>query len=186
MQNMKRTHWNTSFFGVFFTILDLIWPKFCPKNKRNYTFLTDIRWNLLVYTINLNNLWCNPAVLKKRLVKPLRNCFFDPNLHRKRGHNGPRARYKNIFCVRNNKSRSSAFRKFLFYQNIRCFDWVISLFLSWVMFSVKRVSFPAKTSVKHKPFINSFQFYLLYYKCWLKLLFSHRIIDILYNLNKYM
>ena len=122
---------------------------------------------------------------EKKLVKPLKNCFFGPKLHRKEDY-GPRPRWKKKFFGRNNKSRSSAFRKFLFYQNIRCFDWVISLFLSWVMFSVKRVSFPAKTSVKHKPFINSFQFYLLYYKCWLKLLFSHRIIDILYNLNKYM
>ena len=50
------------------------------------------------------------------------------------------------FFGRNKKSRSSAFRKFLFYQNI-CFDWVMNLFLSWVMFSVKKVSFPAKTAV---------------------------------------
>ena len=156
MQNMKRTHWNTSFF-VFFTILDLIWPKFCPKNHTHYTFLTDIRWNVLGYTINLNNLWCNPAVLKK-----VGKLLFWTQFAQKRGHYGPRARCKNIFCVRSNKNRSSAFRKFLFYQDIRCFDRVISLFLSWVMFSVKRVSFPAKTAVKHKPFINSFQFYLFY------------------------
>ena len=123
---------------------------------------------------------------EKKLVKPLKNCFFGPNLHGKGVIMDHAQDEKKIFFGRNNKSRSSAFRKFLFYQNIRCFDWVISLFLSWVMFSVKRVSFPAKTSVKHKPFINSFQFYLLYYKCWLKLLFSHRIIAILYNLNKYM
>ena len=53
-----------------------------------------------------------------------------------------------IVFGRNNKSRSStAFRKFLFYQNIICFDWVMDLFPSWVMFSVKKVSFPAKTAV---------------------------------------
>ena len=50
-----------------------------------------------------------------------------------------------FFFGRNNKSRSSAFRKFLFYQNI-CFDWVMNFFLSSVMFSVKKVSFPAKTA----------------------------------------
>ena len=50
-----------------------------------------------------------------------------------------------IFFDRNNKSWS-AFRNFLFYQNI-CFDWNMNLFLSWVMFSVKEVSFPAKTAV---------------------------------------
>ena len=53
---------------------------------------------------------------------------------------------KNFFG-RNNKSRSSAFRKFLFYKNIICFDWVMNLFLSRVMFSIKKVSFPAKTAV---------------------------------------
>ena len=53
-----------------------------------------------------------------------------------------------FFSRRNNKSRSSAFRNFLFYQNIKCFDWVINPFLSWVMFSVKKVSFPAKTAVQ--------------------------------------
>ena len=51
------------------------------------------------------------------------------------------------FFGRNNKSRSSAFRKFLFYQNIICLDWVMNLFLFWVMFSDKKVSFPAKTDV---------------------------------------
>ena len=53
---------------------------------------------------------------------------------------------KKFFFGRNNKSRSSAFRKYLFYQSIICFDWVMNL-LSSVMFSVKKVSSPAKTAV---------------------------------------
>ena len=36
-QNMKKSHWNTSSF-VFFTTLDLIWPKFCPKDHTHFTF----------------------------------------------------------------------------------------------------------------------------------------------------
>ena len=51
-----------------------------------------------------------------------------------------------------NNSRSPAFRNlfyqninFLFYQNIKGFDWVMNL-LSWVMFCQKSV-FPAKTTV---------------------------------------
>ena len=61
--------------------------------------------------------------------------FFGPKLHRNgviMGHtqNGKR------FFGRNNKSRSSAFRKFLFYQNIICFDWVLNLFyLEWCFLS---------------------------------------------------
>ena len=57
------------------------------------------------------------------------------------------AKMENFFFGRNNKSRSLAFRKFLFYQNIISFDWVMNLFLSCVMFSVKKVSFPTKTAV---------------------------------------
>ena len=54
---------------------------------------------------------------------------------------------KKSFLGRNNKNRYSAFRKFLFHQNIVCFDWIMNLFLSSVMFSAKKVSFPAKTDV---------------------------------------
>ena len=57
------------------------------------------------------------------------------------------AKMENFFFGRNNKSRSLAFRKFLFYQNIISFDRVMNLFLSCVMFSVKKVSFPTKTAV---------------------------------------
>ena len=77
----------------------------------------------------------------EKKVKPLKNCFFEPNFTGKGSFwatpNGI------FFCCRNNKSRSSAFRKFLFYQNIVCFDWVMNLFLYW-MFSVKKVSFQLK------------------------------------------
>ena len=101
--------------------------------------------------------------MKKNPLKYQFLCFFEnigpkfgpnfdpkttPTLKMKRGHYGPRPWWKKNFFGRNNKSRSSAFRKFLFYQNIICFDWVMNLFLSWVMFSVKKVSFSAKTAVK--------------------------------------
>ena len=72
-------------------------------------------------TININNLRYNPEVLKK-VGKTSKKLFFGPNsnLHRKKvimGH----GQDGNFFSGRN-KSRSSAFRKFLFYQNIICFD----------------------------------------------------------------
>ena len=81
-----------------------------------------------------------------KLVKPLKNCFLDPICTEKRSLWATHM-MENFFFGRNNKSRSSAFRKFLFYQNIIFFDWVMDLSLSWVMFSVKKVSFPAKTAV---------------------------------------
>ena len=90
---------------------------------------------------------------EKKLVKLLKNCFFGPNLHRK-GVITAHSQHRKRFFSWNNKSRSSAFRKFLFYQNIICFDWVMSLFLSWEMFSVKKVLFPAKTAVIFTFFIT--------------------------------
>ena len=75
--------------------------------------------------------------------------FFWTQFAQTRGHYGPRPRWIFFFLDSNNKGRSSAFRTFLFYQNIICFDWVMNLFLSWVMFCVKKVSFPAKTAVCH-------------------------------------
>ena len=146
MQNMeKKPHWNTSFF-VFFTTVDLTWPKFCRKNHTHFTFFWLISRNMLGDTININNyLCCNLAVLKK-LVKPLKNCFLD-RIYKEKGSLWAMLKMGKKFFGRNNKSRSSAFRKFLFYQNIICFDWVMDIFLSWVMFSVKKVSFPAKTAV---------------------------------------
>ena len=53
---------------------------------------------------------------------------------------------KQLYFSRNNKSRSSAFRNFLFYQSIICFGWVMNLFLFCVMFFIKKGSFPAKTA----------------------------------------
>ena len=61
----------------------VIWLKFCPKDHIHYFF----RWfpiNMLGNSININNLCCNPLVLKKKLVKPPKNCSFGTNLHKKR------------------------------------------------------------------------------------------------------
>ena len=107
--------------------------------------------------------------------KPLKKIFWT-QFAQKRGHYGPRPRWKKIFFGTNNKSRSSAFRKFLFYQNI-CFDWVMNLFLSWVIFSVKKVSFPEKKTVQDcrnlKLFFLSSFCYLLFLFCYI--LFSSQI-----------
>ena len=64
MQNMKKPieipvslffsqHW--TYFG----------PNFAPKTTRTLLFLADFQWNMLGDKININNLCCNPAVLKK-------------------------------------------------------------------------------------------------------------------------
>ena len=49
----------------FFTTLDLIWPKFCPKDHTHFTFFNWFQIKHVEDTININNLCWNPAVLKK-------------------------------------------------------------------------------------------------------------------------
>ena len=50
-------------------------------------------------TTNINNLCCNPAVLKKKLVEPLKSCFFWNQFAQKRGHYGLRPRWKKKFFL---------------------------------------------------------------------------------------
>ena len=73
------------------------------------------------------------------------NCF-GSNFHKKGVLIMGCTQNENNFFGRNNKNRSSAFGNFLFYHNNICFGWVMNLFLSWVIFFVKKVSFPAKTA----------------------------------------
>ena len=54
------------------------------------------------------------------MIKSLKKCFFEPSLHKK-GSLWATPKQKNNCFSRNNKSRSSAFRNFLFYENIICF-----------------------------------------------------------------
>ena len=108
-----KQHGNASFFA-FFIKLDLIWPKFCLKSQH---FLSvDFQWNLLEDSININNFCCNPVFLKKN-GKTSKNCFLGHNLHYKWA-SWAMPKMKNNFFSINNKSRSSAFRTFSFYQNI--------------------------------------------------------------------
>ena len=91
---------------------------------------------------------------KKKLVKPLKNCFADPICTEKRSF-WATLKVEKILFGRNNKSRLSAFRRLLFYQNIISFDWVMNLFLSWVMFSVKKSVISSENSCEADLFTTS-------------------------------
>ena len=84
----KKTHWNTSFF-VFFTTLD-------PKDYTYFTFLADFQWNMLGDTIHINNLCCNPVILKKNWQN-LSKIVFWTQFAQKRDHHGPRPKWKKLF-----------------------------------------------------------------------------------------
>ena len=86
-------------------------------------------------SININNLCCNPVVLKRvgKLFKNwAKNCLWAQFV----------AEIRLVIRNTENSSSSAAFRNILFYENIICFDKAINLFLSWVMLFVKTMSFP--------------------------------------------
>ena len=127
MQNMKKNplkYQFLCFFGCFFHNIGPTLAQILPRRLHPLYFFWLIFNEICqgIYTTNINSLCHNPEVLKKKLVKPLKNCFFRPNLHRKEVIMDHAQNVKKIFFGRNNKSRSSALIKFLFYQNIICFD----------------------------------------------------------------
>ena len=109
-------------FLCFFTTQGLIQSNFCLKDHTQFPsfFFADLQQNMLGYLININSLCSNPVVLKKKDKISNKKCFFGPSLHKK-GPLWATPKQKNNCFSRNNKSRSSAFRDFLFYQNIICF-----------------------------------------------------------------
>ena len=56
MQNIKKTHWNTSF-----SLFSHIVPNFAPQTTPNLLSLVDFQSHMLGDSININNLCCNPV-----------------------------------------------------------------------------------------------------------------------------
>ena len=117
------------FYNHYFLLLKLFFIFILPHNHTHFPFFVDLQWNMLEDSININDFCCNPVVSKKKIVKPQQKLLFWAQFALQRGHHGPCPKWKNIFFGRNNKSKSLAFRNFLFYHNIICFGWVMSLFL---------------------------------------------------------
>ena len=85
---------------------------------------------------------------EKKLLKPLKNCFFGPNLHRKgviMDH--AQDKKKNIFLVEITKADHQLSESFYFIKISYVLTELWIFFLSSVIFSIKKVSFPAKTAV---------------------------------------
>ena len=65
MQNMIKNPIEIP-FSLFFHNIGLTLAQIFPqKTTPTLLFLVDFQWNMLGDTININNLCCNPAVLKK-------------------------------------------------------------------------------------------------------------------------
>ena len=93
MQNIKNLI-EIPVFLCFFTTLYQIWPKFYPANYTHFTFFGLFLMKSVRDSININNLCCNPVVLKK--------IVFCAQFAQKRDHYGPRPKWKTIFFWINN------------------------------------------------------------------------------------
>ena len=66
----------------------------------------------------------------------------------KKGQHGPHSKWKRNLFSRNSKSRTSASKNFLFYQNVKCLaDLGILFYFVWYLLA-KKVSFLAKATME--------------------------------------
>ena len=136
----KKAIDNVSFFAFLLT-LDVIWPKTTPTL---FLFLLLLllfcrfRWNLLGDSININNLCCNPVVLKKKIGKLA--CA-------RKGSPWATAELQNNFFCKNNKGDHKFLKTFYIIKisDILGNLWIFVYFLG--CFLTKKGSFKPKTTV---------------------------------------
>ena len=106
---------------------------------------------MLEDTININNLCWNPAVLKKKLVKPLKNCFFGPNLHRKTVIMDYVQDEKKSFLVEITKEDHQLSERFYFIKISYVLTelWIFFFCLQWCFLS-KKCHFQQKQLCRYK------------------------------------
>ena len=114
------------------------------KDHTHFPFFVDFQWNMLRDSFSFNKLCCNPVVLKK-IGKISNKLHFGPTLHKKGVIMGHIQNENNFFWAEITKADHQLSKTFYFIK-ISCFGWVTNLFLSWVIFLVKKVSFPTKTA----------------------------------------
>ena len=138
MQNIKNTPLKYQFLS-FFTILDQIWPNFCPKDHTHFTFFAHFQWNMLEDSISINKLCCNSVVLKKSwLVKPLINCFIGPNLYKKGVIMGHTKNGKQLFLAGITKEDHHLQKKFFLLKYYKFWlNYDFFFYLAWCFLSKK-------------------------------------------------
>ena len=117
----KKPHQNTSFF--VFSQQNKFGPNFAPNTTPTLLFLADFKWNMLQDSININNLWCNPAVLKK--------IVFGTQFAQKRGLYGPCPKWKTLFLAKITKANHQLSETFYF---IKISSILIEL---WIFFYIE-------------------------------------------------
>lgn len=76
------------------------------------TFLANFQWKMLRDSVNIDDLFCNPVVLEKKLVKSLKVAAFMPDLHRKQSEQAtPKMKNGGIFAEIKKKNHITCFNK---------------------------------------------------------------------------
>ena len=124
---MKKTSLKCQFLCFFFTTLNLIWPKFCPKTTITLLFLADFQWIMIRDSMNINNL-LQSSSSEKKLVRPLKK-LASPKM-------------KNIFFAEITEADHQLSETFHFVKISYVLTELLILFYLSDVFFVKKVSFP--------------------------------------------
>ena len=131
---MKKTKWYCLFL-YFFTILDIIWPKFCPKTTPDWIFFlvrNEVCWEiqLIIKTlIEIQYFW-------KILAKTSKNYYFLFQLAQKWGPHGPYPKQKTFFFFfffEKEQKQILSFQNLFILTKYHKFGWVMNVFLYCVM-----------------------------------------------------
>ena len=118
-------------FFIFFTTLDIIWPKSCPKTTPNLIFFAGFQWSMLGNSINFKNFDWNPVVLKTS-----KNYYFLAQLVQNWSHHGPRPKQKNNVFFQKQQNEILSFQNLfiltkyrVFWLSYECFSRLCNAFL---------------------------------------------------------
>ena len=131
-------------FLCFFITLDLVWPKFYPKDYTHFLFFVDFQWNKLRDSINFNNLCWNPVVLGKQIGKTSKNYSFSVKFVQKRRYYGSCPKWKKNFLLEITKAGHQVPETFYFLKisYVLVEVWIF-FYLEWCFLS-KKCSFQLK------------------------------------------
>ena len=120
--------------SLFFHYIRINLAQILPQTLHPlYFFLADFTWNMLQDSININNLWCNPAVLKK--------IVFGAQFAQKSGLYGPCPKWKTIFLAKITKANHQLSETFYFIKisSILIELWIF-FYLEWCFLAKKCIS----------------------------------------------
>ena len=129
--NIWKKHNGIAYFFTFFTTLDIIWSKFCPKTTPDLIFFAGFQWIMLGIQLILKTL-IEIQWFWKYFAKTSKNYYFLAQIVQKWGPHGPRPKQKTIFFSEITKPDPKLSKTFYF-NKMSCFGWVMNVFPYCVM-----------------------------------------------------